>query len=128
MLKEAHQTVETLLNEMKPSLLLAGCNPNHVRVASGDFKLKTYNDAYDWLHRIYLSDVYAAVKKIYDMRTPETWVTYALMGTEGLWEQEAIADAGVALKRRWRTKKPRLYGRDKAPPEEQYPEEPEDEN
>lgn len=125
MLKEAHATVETLLDEMKPILLLSGCNENHVRVADGDFKLKLYNDSFDWLHRIYLSPEYAAVRKIYEMRTPSTWVMYALMGTEGLWEQDAIIDRGIALKKLWRTKKPRLFGKDKLVPEE-YPEEDED--
>lgn len=123
MLQESHEVVEKLLNEMKPILLRCGCNPNHVRVAVGDFKLKTYNTAYDWLHRLYLSDAYAEAKRIYDMRTPETWVMYDLMGTEGLWEQEALEAAGVAVKRLWRTKKPRLFGKDKAPPEDPYPEE-----
>ena len=128
MLKDAHSTVSTLLDEMKPLLLLSGCNPKHVRVADGDFKLKMYNDAYDWLHRIYLSCEYAAVKAVYDTRTPETWLMYEAMGTEGLWEQEAIAAAGVALKKLWRTKKPRLFGLDKEPPKDPYIEDEDDES
>lgn len=114
-MKDARETVQKLLTEMEPILLLVGCNPNQVRVAEGEFKLKSYNVAYDWLHKLYLGPEYSVAEEIYKSVPEHAWKNYAAMGTEGLWEQEAIKEQGAPLLKAWRTKRPRLFGRDQKP-------------
>ena len=111
--KNARETIQTLLTEMRPLLLLASCPKHQIRVRSGSHRIQSCSTAFDWLHNLYLSDAYSDVKKIYNLLPEETWRRYKLFNFEGLREQELLKNACRALWLAWRKKRPSLFNKDR---------------
>ncbi len=79
----------------------------------GLHKIKTCAAAFDWLHDLFLSEEYNAVKKFYSLLPAETWRRYTLFEIEGLREQELLRNACKALWLAWRKKRPSLFNKDR---------------
>ena len=69
--------------------------------------------AFDWLHDLWMSNVFTTMMEAYALVPPETWKRYKLLGIEGLREQIILEDASKELLKKWRTKRPRLLGKRK---------------
>lgn len=114
MTKQAREDVEKLLEELRPLLKAAKIPEHQINVAKGrNYKVHHFAAAYDWLHQLSLCPQLAEVRKAYALREPEVWAMYDAMGTEGLREQEILQEAGIKLQKRWRVKRPRIFGKDK---------------
>lgn len=114
MTKQSRSDLEKLLEEQAPFLRIAGVPEQQINVAKGpNYKVHHYVRAFDWLHEFILSDELAAWKRVRAMRPEETWKHYDLIGVEGLREQELLQEASKKLLRRWRLKRPRMFGPDR---------------
>jgi len=111
MAKQAREDVEKLLNSIKPLLRIAGVPKQQINVAKGPkYNVNHYTNAFDWLHDFILSKEFENFKKAYALRPPEVWVNYDIIGVEGLPEQKVLDDAKIELQKRWRQKRPRMFG------------------
>ena len=114
MSKDARSSLTGLLEEMKPILLAADVPKEQIRMRSGQHQIKTCAKTFDWLHNLYMSEAYRDVKIIWNLVNPETWRRYKLYEIEGLKEQELLGQASKRLRKAWRSKRPRLLGKDRA--------------
>jgi hypothetical protein len=121
MTERAREDVESLLDGLREILTIAGIPEQQINVATGPrFKVNHFVKAFDWLHQFSLSPQMAELKKAYALRPPEVWQMYIAMGTEGLREQDILQEAAREVQKRWRVKRPRMFGKDKPlPPEEE---------
>ena len=112
--KQAREDVEKLLNTLAPMLRIAGIPETQINVASGrKYRTKHFAMAFDWLHQFSLSPQYETFCEVYALRPAHVWESYSHLGIEGLREQDMLHDAGKALAKRWRVKRPRMFGKDK---------------
>ena len=123
MIMRAVSDIQRLLDEVAPFLLMAGVPARQIRIAKGiDYKIQTCAKAYDWLHQFSMSPELHEIKKVRALRPESVWEHYTLIGVTELAEQDMLRDAGIALIKRWRVKRPRLFGPDKQSKEEFYAE------
>lgn len=94
---------------MRPILLVAGIPKHQLDIIPKNYKTATLAKAFDWLHDIYLSNIYNDVKIIYQSVSPFTWETYDLLGIEDLTEQRLLKQKSKPLLKLWKTKRPRLF-------------------
>jgi hypothetical protein len=122
MTERAREDVEGLLDSLREILGIAGIPEQQINVATGPrFKVNHFVKAFDWLHQFSLSPQVTAMREAYALRPPHVWAMYKAMGTEGLREQEILQEAAKEVQKRWRVKRPRMFGKDKPlpPPEEE---------
>lgn len=112
--KDTRESLTGLLIIMKPILLAAGIPEEQIRMRNGRHQIKTCAKTYDWLHDLYMSNDYSGVRAIWKLVDPETWRRYKLFEIEGLKEQELLEHASKKLRKAWKTKRPRLLGKDRA--------------
>lgn len=118
----AREDVEALLGTIADLLRIAGIPETQINVAQGpNFKVHHFVKAYDWLHQFSLSPQMVALRTAYELRPPEVWAMYTAMGTEGLREQTILQEASLEVQKRWRVKRPRMFGKDKPIPPEEDP-------
>ena len=103
------ESLNNLLNKMKPILRAAGVLDHQLDIVPKEYKTKTLAVAFDWLHDIYLSHDYARVIKIWTSVAPDVWVKYRLYGIENLTEQRLLLAASSGLIKLWKNKRPRLF-------------------
>lgn len=114
MTERAREDVEGLLESIADLLRIANIPEQQINVAQGpNFKVKHFVKAFDWLHQFSLSPQMGELRKAYALRPPEVWAMYEAMGTEGLREQEILQEAAREVQKRWRVKRPRMFGKDK---------------
>jgi len=111
--KDARSSLENLLNEMRPLLLVAGVPTHQIRMRSGRHKIATCVKAFDWLHDIYLSEEYRQIKYVWSLLPPEVWKRYETVSLEDTREQILLSNAQVALLKLWKNKRPRLFGKNR---------------
>lgn len=111
--KTADETINGLLYEMRPMLLVAGVPKEQIRIRNTKHQINTVNRAFDWLHDLLLSPEYRKFVKIWKLRPEIIWARYKLYGIEGLREQELLEAAGKKLLKRWKTKRPSMFNKDK---------------
>lgn len=58
-----------------------------------------------------MSHEYKEVIAVYALLQPEIWERYKLFEVEGLREQKLLEEASKLLVRKWRTKRPKLFGK-----------------
>jgi len=120
MTKRCREDLESLMAELAPHLRRAGVSETQINIAKGpNYKVHHYVKAYDWLHDFKLSDEYAEYDRVWAMRPPEVWLNYEMLGVEGLQEQVLLQEAGAVLIKRWRVKRPRMFGPDREVPEDE---------
>lgn len=114
MTKQAQEDIQKLLDKVADILRRIGIPDTQINVATG-FRYRTdhYAAAFDWLHDFSISEELAAYKRVWALRPPEVWHHYELVGVEGLQEQVLLQDAGKALAKRWKRKRPRIFGPDR---------------
>lgn len=111
--KDTRDSLTGLLIIMKSILLAAGIPEEQIRMRSGQHQIKTCAKTYDWLHDLYMSNAYQDVRAIWRLVDPETWRRYKLFEIDGLKEQELLECASKKLRKAWKTKRPRLLGKDR---------------
>jgi len=111
MTKQSRKDVEKLLESYVRILRIAGIPKQQINVAKGlKYKVNHYIKAFDWLHDFILSKEMDYWSSIRAMRSEETWEHYDAIGVEGLQEQELLQEASKNLLKRWRQKRPRMFG------------------
>lgn len=100
-----------LLDEMRPILLAVGIHEKRLIINVERKQVKTLVDAYDWLHELYLSSEFELAKKARSLVSEEVWGNYNLLGIKDLQEQILWNKAKDNLLKRWRHKRPNIFGR-----------------
>lgn len=121
MTKQSRQDLESLLQSVASYLRTAGVPEQQINVAHGPrYKVHHYAKAFDWLHEFILSEEMEAFKKVWALRPAEVWRNYEMLEIEGLQEQVLLQDASKTLIKRWRVKRPRMFGPDRPVEEEEH--------
>lgn len=111
MTKQSRKDVEKLLEPYSGILRIAGIPEQQINVAYGPhYKVNHYAKAFDWLHDFILSPEMDHWTLIRAMRPEKTWEHYDAIGVEGLKEQDLLQEASKNLLKRWRQKRPRMFG------------------
>jgi len=119
MTARAREDVEKLLNDIRVYLDWAEIPPSQIHVADGfHYRIDHFVKAFDWLHAFSVSPPMVEFKRIFAMRPLQVWENYKSIELEGLREQVMLAEAAVELKKRWKVKRPRMFGPDKPVSEE----------
>ena len=114
MTKQSRDDVKRLLEGSAHLLVMVGVPSEQINVCSGPrYRVNHFIKAFDWLHDFILSDEYVEVARVWNMRRPSDWANYAFLGVEGLQEQVLMQEAGRKLLKRWRLKRPRMFGPDR---------------
>jgi hypothetical protein len=114
MTEQAREDVENLLEKFRDILEFAGIPSYQINVSKGPlYQTHHFIKAFDWLHEFSICSQLEEMRKVYILRTPEQWKMYGYLGLEGTQEQELRDIASKALNKRWRMKRPRMFGRDK---------------
>lgn len=114
MTKQSRNDIEKLLEPYSKILRLAGIPEQQINVAKGyDYKVNHYVKAFDWLHDFTLSPEMDRWYVVRSMRPEETWEHYDVIEVEGLQEQILLQEASKKLLKRWRQKRPRMFGPDR---------------
>jgi hypothetical protein len=114
MTKQSRNDVECLLNNWAWILRIAGVPEQQINVCKGPrYKVNHFVKAFDWLHEFILSAEMVEWQLIRAMRVEATWAHYDLMEVEGLQEQILLQEASKNLLKRWRQKRPRMFGPDR---------------
>lgn len=114
MTRQSRIDVERLLGEYSRILRFAGIPEQQINVAKGPkYKVHHFVKAFDWLHDFILSHEMSEWKRIRSMREESSWIIYNLVGIEGLQEQVLLQEASKNLLKRWRQKRPRMFGPDR---------------
>ena len=100
-----------LLKEMRPLLLKAGAPSKHLRINDKKkHRTDVLNRAFDWLHNLEMSEEFVVMTATLDLRPEKTWKNYELFGIDDLPEQILLKNAQKALLKKWRHKRPRIFG------------------
>lgn len=99
-----------LLEEIKPLLIIAGVSAKQINIKNISAKVDILLDAYDWLHEIKISKEYKDIEYAWGLLPEEVWKNYETFSITGLREQMILEKARKALLKRWRTKRPRIFG------------------
>lgn len=110
-LQVCHEKLTELLDGMRPVLLASGVPEKRLQINVERKKLRTLVDAYDWLHDLSMSHEFAAAVKARALVPEEVWKRYTLLGIKDLQEQQIWAKAKDALIKKWRNKRPNIFGR-----------------
>lgn len=110
-MNDARSQIEKLLKEMETVLVLAGVPKHQIHMQSGGHKIDTCANAFDWLHDLKMSKEYSVLGYIWDLLPEEVWKRYEICGIEGMREQYLLADAKLALLKKWKKGRPRLFNR-----------------
>ena len=109
MLQNSLESLNGLLNRMRPILLAAGMPSHQLNIIPKEYKTKTLAFAFDWLHDIYMSIEYMDVKFIWQSLPEHVWVNYSLFEIEDLTEQKLLKNKSINLIKLWKTRRPRLF-------------------
>ena len=103
------ETLDGLLGEMRPLLLVAGIPKAQIRVRDGRLQIKTLSAAFDWLHDFKMSSEYGELVKVRKLLPEATWKRYTLYEIEGLREQKLLAAAAKKVAKKWKSKRPVVF-------------------
>jgi hypothetical protein len=94
---------------MAPLLFTIGVPEHQLSIIPKNYKTATLAKAFDWLHDIYMSNIYNDAEIIFKSVPPNTWKMYETIGIEDLTEQKLLAIKAKPLLRLWKTNRPRLF-------------------
>ncbi len=109
----AIESINILLNEVKPALLIAGVPEGCIRIKEGKHRIDAYNRAFDWLHNLKMSIEYINLLKVRALLPEATWRRYETFGLTDLREQILLSEAKRGLLKRWCTKRSAMFKRSK---------------
>ncbi len=98
---------------MRSTLTLSGIPPQQINIRKKQFILRTYVDAFDWLHELKISPEYKEFLAVRRLLSDETWATYKLLGLTGLVETDLLAATCSALKKRWKNNRPPIFNKNR---------------
>jgi hypothetical protein len=110
-LQVCFEKLTKLLDIVRPILLVSGVPEKRLTIDVERKKLKTLVDAFDWLHDLSMSYEFEQAVKVRALVTEEVWQRYGTLGIEGLQEQILWKRAKENLLKRWRNKRPNIFGR-----------------
>lgn len=113
-MQESWKQVTNLIDELKPLLLRSGVPLRQVTLPDADpnvIPLAKYNEIFDWLHKLKLSDEWVAVMKVWTLIPASQWAGYDLHELTGLQEQILLERALAKLRKRWKLERPSFFGR-----------------
>lgn len=110
--KEALESLEILLKEVRPLLLIAKIPKHQLRIRNQNHQVASLARAFDWLHNLKMSPEYDRLKWVRGLLPEETWRKYDLHQLEGLQEQILLRIAIKDLQNKWRKKRPAVFNRD----------------
>lgn len=112
---ESWKQVQNLIAEITPFLLKSGVPQRQVAMPHDTdpniIPLEKYNEIFDWLHKLKLSDEMVAVLKVWSLLPPEIWARYDLFEVTGLQEQILLEKALAKFRKRWKLNRPSFFGR-----------------
>jgi hypothetical protein len=112
-MSDARTDIESLLKKLKPFLLIAGVPKDQIHMRSGSHKIDTCVKAFDWLHKVCISEEYHNLKYVWNLLPAEIWSRYERLEVTDTREQGMLADAKIRLIKLWRDGRPRLFGKDR---------------
>ena len=111
--KTSNESINSLLIEMRTLLLVAGVPEHQIRIRTNKSRIEILSIAFNWLHDLYLSFEFAELKSVWKLLPEKTWCRYTLYGIEGLPEQKLLKIAKKKVLKRWKTKRPTVFNKDK---------------
>jgi len=105
----SNETINGLLEEMKPMLIVAGVPKGQIRVRDGRLQIKTLSAAFDWLHDFRMSEEFSELVKVRKLLPEATWKRYKLYEIDGLREQKLLEVAMKKVARKWKSKRPSVF-------------------
>jgi len=114
--QESWNQVKQLVEELKKFLLMSGVPERQVTMPEVDpdinvIPLAKFNEIFDWLHQLKLSDEYVKVLKVWALVPEHQWAGYVLHEISGLQEQILLEVALAKLRRKWKQNRPSFFGR-----------------
>lgn len=103
------ETINSLLDEMRPLLIVAGIPQKQIRIRDGRLQIKTLSAAFDWLHDFKMSSEYEELVAVWGLLPEATWKRYKLFEIQDLREQVLLAEAVKKIARKWRSKRPGVF-------------------
>ena len=97
------ETINSLLEEMKPLLLVAGVPEGQIRVRDGRLQIKTLSAAFDWLHNFKMSKEFTELIKVRKLLPEATWRHYTLYEIDGLREQKLLEVVTKKVAKKWKS-------------------------
>lgn len=114
-MQQAWDDVNTVLTQMAPFLKRTAMAESQYRMPAGDITQITidkYNEVFDFLCLLDLSEQWEAVKKAWNLCPPERWQWYDDYDCTDFQEQGILNTACSAFARLWRDNKPTgFFGR-----------------
>jgi len=107
----AIESINSLLDEMKPMLLLAGVPIECLKIKNKKYRIDACNRAFDWLHNLKISPEYEKITKVRALLPEKTWERYDLFEIIDLREQVLLSKAKRELLRKWNIKRPAMFQR-----------------
>jgi len=107
----AIESINKLLDEVRPTLLLAGVPKECIKIKKRDkpYRIDACNRAFDWLHNLKMAYEFTDLIAARALLPEETWARYELFEIEGLREQGILVEAQRALLKKWTTKRPTMF-------------------
>ncbi len=98
---------------MRSTLTFSGVPPQQINIRKKQFILRTYVDAFDWLHELKISAEYQEFLAVRKLLPDKTWAMYKLLRIEGLVETDLLVAACSALKKRWKNNRPPIFNKNR---------------
>lgn len=103
------ETINGLLEEMRPLLIVAGVPKGQIRVRDGRLQIKTLSAAFDWLHDLRMSKEFSELVNVRKLLPEATWKRYTLYEIDGLREQKLLEVAAKKVAKKWKSKRPPVF-------------------
>lgn len=110
------ETMDNLLNEMRPLLLVVGVPEEQINIQSSKHRADALARAFDWLHDLKMSSEYKHTAHIRSLLPEKVWKRYKLFAIEDLREQVLLNISKKDLLKKWRTKRPAMFNKNKKRP------------
>ena len=109
----AAESINLLLSQVKPTLLMAGVPEQCIRIKDGKHRIDAYNRAFDWLHNLKMSSEYVNLLKVRALLPEDTWRRYDTFEITDLREQILLSEAKRGLLKQWSYRRPAMFKRSK---------------
>ena len=111
--RTSDESLDSLLNTMRPLLIVAGVPKEQIRIRSGKLQIATLSKAFDWLHDLKMSLEFDELISTWKLVPEKTWERYRLFGIEGLVEQQLLDIAKKKVLKKWKTGRPAVFNKDR---------------
>lgn len=109
----ASETINGLLEEMRPLLIVAGVPKGQIRVRNVRSQIKTLSVAFDWLHDFKMSEEFSELVNVRKLLPEATWKRYILHEFDELREQKLLVAAAKKVAKKWKSRRPSVFNPDR---------------